>query len=201
MTASAKKHLKTQTIDFLSSDEGKRKFVDLLMESLDERSMDVLAKWFDCPHEDSAEDKEFAKRIGITNYAPDEKRAFELISTFKLFEFRRNLLANSISSTGVAEMLGVSRQTPHDRAKAGQLLGILDNNVLKFPEWQFDARGPNGVVQGLPEVLQALKCSTFAKISWLATPNAIFEGVRPIDALRMGRIEDVLYEAAAVGVS
>ena len=84
-------------------------------------------------------------------------------------------------------------------SKAGLLLGILDNNLWKFPEWQFDPEGPNGVVKGLPEVLDTLKCGTFAKISWLAGPNAVFDGLRPIDALKMGRIDEVIHEADGRG--
>ena len=36
-----------------------------------------------------------------------------------------------------------------------------------LPLWQFDADAPNGVIDGLAHVLQALKVSNLAKARWL----------------------------------
>lgn len=201
MTTAEREKIEQETLHLLSTDEGKKLFVDLVIESLGDEGMNSLASRLQLTCENTSDDAEFAAKLGVRNYSKEEKKALELISMLKFFEYRKKLLANALPNSHVAEMLGVSRQTPHDRVKAGQLLGILDNNVLKFPEWQFDPEGPNGVVQGLAEVLAALRCGTFAKMSWLSTANPIFEGIRPIDALKMGLVEAVVHEALAVGIS
>ena len=67
------------------------------------------------------------------------------------------------------------------------------------PLWQFDADGPNGVIDGLALVLQALQVSNLAKARWLQKPHPVFGGSTPLDLLRQCRLEDVLAEAGQVG--
>jgi hypothetical protein len=199
MFSAEKQKVEENILELLREKEGQRLFVHLLLEGPNQQAMTVLAERFRAATE-SKEDRKFAKRIGVRDYASEERRVLEIASLMRYFDYRKRLLANAIPASRVAEMLGTSRQTPHDRVKSRLLLGILDNNVLKFPEWQFDPEGPNGVVNGLLEVLGAMKCGTFAQISWLASPNTVFDGLRPIDALKMGRIDEVVHEATAVGV-
>ena len=201
MTTALQQKVEKQTLQLLSNDDGKLLFVQRLLDGLSQDALEALAERLLNPATDSAGEVEFAQRIGIRTYGKEEKMAMELVSMINFFNYRKRLLSSAIPASRVAEMLGVSRQTPHDRVRAGLLLGILDNNVLKFPDWQFDPAGPNGVVEGLPEVLAALKCGIFAKISWLATPNAIFDGQTPIEALKLGQLQEVVHEAGAVGVN
>lgn len=200
--------IEKRALELLSREEGKQAFVHLLLQGLGPEELSILARQllFSYPDSDSdAESKSgddgFGRRIGVREYSKDEQTSLELASLVQMFAYRKRILQDSLSASQVAKMLGVSRQTPHDRVKAGLLLGVLDNNVMKLPAWQFDADGPNGVVQGLPEVLAALNCGAFAKISWLASPNNIFDGLRPIEALKKGLVAEVLHEAQAVGAS
>jgi hypothetical protein len=85
--------------------------------------------------------------------------------------------------------------------KGGTLLAVLDRGVWRFPAWQFDPEGPDGVVEGLPEVLRALEVSPLAKASWLVRPNQYLEGRTPLAALKEGRVEAVRSAAEAVGAS
>ena len=202
MTA-VEKQVEDKTLELLARDEGKRLFVHLLYAGLPQEALVSLYERLVAAQQytESEKDSKFAERIGARKYGIEERMVLEITSLMHYFDYRRRLLGNALTASRVAEMLGTSRQTPHDRVKAGLLLGILDNNIWKFPEWQFDPAGPNGTVNGLPEVLAALQCGTFAKIAWLATPNAIFDGERPIDALNMGRLDEVVHEASAVGVN
>lgn len=198
--------IEKKALELLSREEGKQAFVHLLLQGLGPEELSILARQllFSYPGSDSdaeSGDDVFRHRIGVREYSKDEQASLELASLVQMFAYRKRLLQDSLSASQVAKMLGVSRQTPHDRVKAGLLLGVLDNNVMKLPAWQFDADGPNGVVQGLPEVLAALNCGAFAKISWLASPNNIFDGLRPIEALKKGLVAEVLHEAQAVGAS
>jgi hypothetical protein len=132
--------------------------------------------------------------------APTHAGQLEFEALRRSFALRRELLAHTIGSQEVNELLAAgSRQTVHDRLKAGTLLGILDQGKWRFPLWQFDPEGPNGVVDGLPQVLQTLKVSNLAKARWLQRPQPILAGVTPLELLRQGRTDEVLAEAAQVG--
>lgn len=195
--------IEQKALELLRNDEVMRAYIHQLMDTLGPDGKNWLSlRILDAPAAtERTGNQQFAALIGARQNSCVDQKALELASLVKFFEYRKSLLSTSIPATTVADMLGVARQTVHDRVRNGQLLGILDNNVLKFPEWQFDPQGPNGVVEGLSEVVASLSCGTFAKISWLSAPNAIFAGLRPIDVLKNGRKSDVLHEAQAVGVS
>jgi hypothetical protein len=132
--------------------------------------------------------------------SPANPAQLEFESLRRSFALRRQLLARTIGTAEVNEILAAgSRQTVHDRLKAGTLLGILDQGKWRFPLWQFDADGPNGVIDGLAQVLQALQVSNLAKARWLQKPHPVFGGSTPVDLLRQGRLEEVLAEAGQVG--
>ena len=117
----------------------------------------------------------------------------------RYFDERRRLLGGSLSVDQVATLLGTSRQTPHDRAKARTLLAVPDGGRLRFPAWQFDADGPGGVIEGLPAVLRALRVGALTAVRWLTRPNAVFDERTPLAALRSGEVERVVAESAGVG--
>ena len=132
--------------------------------------------------------------------APANAAQLEFEVLRRSFALRHQLLASTIGTAEVNELLAAgSRQTVHDRLRAGTLLGILDQGKWRFPLWQFDADGPNGVIDGLAQVLQALQVSNLAKARWLQQPHPVFGGSTPLDLLRHGRLEDVLAEAGQVG--
>lgn len=128
-----------------------------------------------------------------------ERRQLEFTSLMRYFTWRRELLRDALTAQQVADLLHTSRQTPHDRRKAGTLLAVLDNGAWRFPAWQFDPQGPDGVIDGLPEVLRALQVPLLAQVSWLTKTNPVLDGVTPVEALRRGQKEWVLEEAAGVG--
>ena len=129
----------------------------------------------------------------------EEKIQLELEGLFRYFEKRRQLLFGALSAPEVAKLLGTSRQTPHDRMKSMTLLGVLDKGSYRFPVWQFDPEGPDGVIDGLPFVLKAMSVSDLSKLNWLMRPNPFLDGLTPIAALKIGEKERVILEAAAVG--
>ena len=133
--------------------------------------------------------------------SPAQRLRLEIENQRQYFQQRRTLLENALTSSQVAALLGTSRQTPHDRFKAGSLIAMEENGKLLFPSWQFDAAGPNGVVRGLPDVIRALDVSSESKLRWLIRPNAGLEGFSPIDLLKRGEVRRVVDAARAVGVS
>ncbi|BAC89274.1 hypothetical protein [Gloeobacter violaceus] len=132
-------------------------------------------------------------------YSLQDRAQLELESLARAFAHRREILTATISAPEVAKLLGTSRQTPHDRVKARTLLAVMDNGILRFPLWQFDPQGLDGVLAGLSAVLKALQVADFAKASWFVRPNPVLDGLSPADALKKGMLDRVLEEAAAVG--
>jgi hypothetical protein len=130
-----------------------------------------------------------------------EEAALRRKALLAAFEERRRLLADALTTTEVAHLLGSSRQTPHDRVKSKTLLGIEDNGQLRFPPWQFDASGPNGVLEGFSDVLQALAVGPLAQARWLTKQNASLDGLTPIAMLARGESQRVTVEARGVGAS
>lgn len=140
------------------------------------------------------------ERLMGRRLSPKERLQARVNAVFRHFEVRRVLLRESFSSPQVANLLGVSEQTVHGRRERGTLIAMQDNGFWRYPAWQFDAEGPNGTVSGLPEVIDALAPQgTFASIRWLSTPLDHFEGLSPVDAMKQGRLPDVLYEAGRIG--
>jgi hypothetical protein len=134
-------------------------------------------------------------------YSPDERLALKLSALLRSFRYRDQLLSESLTVAQVAEVLGTSRQTPHDRVKSGTLLAVSDRGALRFPIWQFDAQAHDRVIAGLPTVLRALHVAPLAKVSWFVLPNPSLDGRTPFEALRAGEIERVVRVAEGVGPS
>jgi hypothetical protein len=135
--------------------------------------------------------------------AEDELRAIRLANLRRSFAARHELLAGALAVSDVAELLGVGRQTPHDRQKAGTLLAITDRGQWRFPAWQFDAEGPDGIIAGLPEVIRSMRrpISDVGRVRWFLTPKPLLGGRTPLDALRAGDVDEVVAEAEALGAS
>lgn len=150
-------------------------------------------------------EREFAKKIAGKDWVePNSGRLLELqiANLQRIYERRRKLLADSITSTTVAEILGCeNRSTVRDRRMAGRILGIREKGVYKYPIWQFDPEGDDGIIDGFPEVLAALGVSDFTKLNWLCKVHLAFEGKTPVEMLKQGEINAVIVEARAVGVA
>lgn len=142
-----------------------------------------------------------AELTGGREYGRQEKSALEMATLARSFRRRKELLEGALTAPKVAKLLDTTRQTPHDRVRSGTLLAVLDRGVWRFPAWQFDPEGPDGVVEGLPDVLQTLHTSPLAKASWLVRPNQYLEGRTPLETLKEGRKEAVRSAAETVGES
>ncbi len=136
------------------------------------------------------------------SFSRQDRLQLELESLVRYFQKRRELLSQTITAPEVADkLLHTSRQTPHDRVKAQTLLAVKDNGAYRFPLWQFDPQGPDGVLEGLPEVLKVLDVSDFAKLNWLVRPNPVLDGLAPREALKAGQRQRVIREAVGIGAA
>lgn len=132
----------------------------------------------------------------------EERATARFLSLLDGFTARRQLLDDSLTAPQVARLLGSSRQTPLSRLEADSLLAVFDRGAWRFPAWQFDPQGADGVIQGLPEVLRALKGLTpFAKLVWLTRRSPYLEKRSPVEALREGDLDRVLNEAHSLAAA
>lgn len=121
---------------------------------------------------------------------PDDVET-EIAGALEAFATRERLLAGALTAPAVARLLGVSRQTPHDRVKGGALLAVFDRGAWRFPAWQFDADAPEGVLPGLPETLHALDgMPPLSKVSWFTSPKSLLPDT-PLEMLRRGHPEEM----------
>lgn len=148
----------------------------------------------------SKAETEFAAKLGTNKISDEERGRLEFAALTRNFKWRHELLKSSLTAPQVAQMLNTTRQTPHDRLKKNSLIAAQDNGVWKFPTWQFDPQGPDGVIAGLPDVLNALNVPAISKISWLTRHNKALNGLTPIEALKNGCKHEVIAEAKSVGV-
>lgn len=159
--------------------------------------LDALARHAD--HSAARTGDQSIDQLLARHYSPGERTRLELESLAKAFTHRREILAGAVTASEVAALLGTSRQTPHDRVRARTLLAVMDNGALRFPLWQFDPQGSDGVLAGLTQVLKSLQVSDFAKAAWFMRPNPLLDGLTPAEALRHGMLERVLADAMVVG--
>jgi hypothetical protein len=130
---------------------------------------------------------------------PRQVAAAHRANLLRSFALRRRVLQDTLTAKEVTELLGAaSRQTAHDRVRAGTLLAIRDGGRLHFPVWQFDAEGPDGVLEGLPQVIAELAERTqLGQILWFMTAKRQLQGRTPLELLRAGELDAVLAEARA----
>lgn len=148
----------------------------------------------------SQAETDFATKLGANKISDEQHSKLEFAALARNFKWRQELLKSSLTASQVAELLNTTRQTPHDRLRKNSLIATQDNGVWKFPAWQFDPEGPDGVIAGLPDVLKALNVPALSKISWLTRSNEALNGLTPIEALKFGQINDVIAEAGTVGI-
>lgn len=153
----------------------------------------------------SPQERELAKKIAGKDdleFDPSRLLELQLANLERYYCRRRKLLADSITSPKVAELLDCeNRSTVRDRRLAKRILGIKEKGVYKYPIWQFDPSGDDGVIDGFPQVLAALDVSDFTKLNWLCKPHSAFDGKTPVEMLKQGEIMAVVIEARAVGVA
>ena len=132
-------------------------------------------------------------------FTAEEALMLELETQQRVFTRDRELLRDTLSEAEAVERLQSPRQAIVARLHNKTLLAVQDEGKWKFPVWQFDANGIDGILVGLPDVLRALDVSNMGKIGWLTTPNRYLEGRTPLQAMQEGDVVRVVDQAWAVG--
>ena len=90
----------------------------------------------------------------------------------------------------VAVILKIPELLIEEWRKAGELFAVGTGEGYRYPACQFT---PDGIVTGLSEVLAVMPIRhDWMRLEWLLVPDDALEGISPLEALREGRLEDVL---------
>lgn len=96
-----------------------------------------------------------------------------------------------------AERLGVSRMTVNARRQKHELLGLDGaKRGFRFPAWQVDDDGK--AFAALPQLFDLLGSNAWTVYRFLTKRHATLEGVSAKDALRQGKLSQVLQAAESL---
>jgi hypothetical protein len=147
-----------------------------------------------------------AKRIARTRIAKSvDQDAYALSPKAKALLRGRQIAEQDLRAAGgaydlqqVTELLRISRQAVDKKVKDDALLAVPGpNGQRRYPAVQF---GPDGLPAGLKEVLRALPSrSAWLRLNYLANPDPLLGGRRPVDVLHQGRVDEVVAAAKRVG--
>ena len=92
----------------------------------------------------------------------------------------RDVFAGALDLNAAAERLGVSTATVDEMVHRRELVAVRLGGVWLLPAWQFDA---DGVLPGIPRVLESWPGSTVSLSMWACTPSGELHGRTPAQAL------------------
>ncbi|MCL6286104.1 hypothetical protein M3P21_21585 [Ruegeria sp. 2012CJ41-6] len=96
-----------------------------------------------------------------------------------------------LTTSEIADLIGVTRQAIDKRRKAGQLLGLKGGpKTLKYPEWQILPTGET--IDGLIEIIDRVDGDAWTAYRLLAETFPDDEGERVYEKLRRGETSKVL---------
>jgi hypothetical protein len=99
----------------------------------------------------------------------------------------------------VVSLLNVSEEAVEDRHKAEMLIVVRSGGKYGYPTCQFTS---GGIVEGLAAILEAMPIrADWMRLEWLLVPDDALDGLSPLDALKEGRIGDVIDIARGHGPS
>jgi hypothetical protein len=122
-------------------------------------------------------------------------------SKLRGFELRQEMLKKSggvVSSGRVAELLNISRQAVDKRRAANQLLALTQGRRgYSYPTFQFE---DGKTLNGLEEVLRNLRAlDPWMQLRFFTSPHERLGNETPIEALRSGKVNDVVRVAGGYG--
>lgn len=103
-----------------------------------------------------------------------------------------------LSSPQAAAMLGISRQAIDKRRRNGKIIGLpTGKNRFVYPVWQFTT---GDTLQGLETALQHLSVKDpWMQTAFMLNGNLRLNGMSPLEALRQGKVKEVVAAAQMYG--
>jgi hypothetical protein len=106
--------------------------------------------------------------------------------------------ADMLTADAFAEEIGATRETIHKKRRRHEVLGLEGpKRGVRFPKWQLSRSGE--LLAGLPLLFEAFGEHPWAVYRFLLQAHPELDGRTGLDALRAGRIEDVIAVAGTIG--
>ena len=161
------------------------------------------------PEEERRERDAMARRVGFSveklPHTYEEQRAAEAELLRRKFAARAEALRDCLTTAQVAEILGLRRQTIHERYKRGLLFALQERGDLRFPAWQFDAESEDGLLAGVLPALAALeknRVSPLGKVRWMMLFQALLrQSNTDTEVTRRGYRKRIMASEMGDGVS
>ncbi|MBP2293239.1 hypothetical protein [Azospirillum rugosum] len=100
----------------------------------------------------------------------------------------------ALGVNAVATLLGITRQAVDKRRRAHRLIAIPQGQDYAYPAAQFVE---GGLVPGLDRALAGMPIQDpWMRLEWLLTGDDELDGASPLEALKAGRTDDVVANAA-----
>ena len=105
--------------------------------------------------------------------------------------------ADMLTADAFAEEIGATRETVHKKRRRHEVLGLEGpKRGVRFPKWQLNRSGE--LLVGLPLLFEALGEHPWTVYRFLLQAHPELDGATGLEALRAGRIEDVIGVAGSV---
>ena len=95
------------------------------------------------------------------------------------FGQRRQLVAESISRTQAAQLLGIAPQSITAKLESHTLIGIRQGREWRLPRWQFDPDNISGVLPDLDVLQELFPGGPVSLARWMTRPTPDFDGLTP----------------------
>lgn len=103
-----------------------------------------------------------------------------------------------LSADAFAEEIGATRETVHKKRQRHEVLGLEGpKRGVRFPSWQVSESG--GLIPSLPQLFEALGDRPWTVYRFLLEEHGELDGRTGLEALRAGRIADVMATAESIG--
>ena len=103
-----------------------------------------------------------------------------------------------LTADAFAEEIGATRETVHKKRRRHEVLGLEGpKRGVRFPKWQLSQSGE--LLPSLPLLFRALGGHPWAVYRFLLQEHPELDGSTALEALRRGRIEDVIAVADTIG--
>ncbi|MEH6952890.1 hypothetical protein V4R08_16740 (plasmid) [Nitrobacter sp. NHB1] len=103
-----------------------------------------------------------------------------------------------LSADAFAEEIGATRETVHKKRRRHEVLGLEGpKRGVRFPKWQVGESG--GLIPSLPQLFEVLGDHPWTIYRFLLEEHDELDGRSGLEALRAGRIADVMATAETIG--
>ncbi len=106
--------------------------------------------------------------------------------------------ADMLSADAFADEIGATRETVHKKRRRHEVLGLEGpKRGVRFPKWQLSDSGE--LIPSLPQLFDVLGDHPWGIYRFLLEEHGELDGSTGLQALRAGRIADVIVAAESIG--